>query len=102
MARERAGERGRRKRRVGVVVSDRMAKTVVVKVERRSLHPLYGKPIMRATKYYAHDEARDAHLGDTVEIVETRPLSKLKRWRVVRIVERARGEEPLTVNAAEP
>jgi small subunit ribosomal protein S17 len=82
-------ERGRRKVRTGVVVSDRMDKTVVVKVERTFPHPLYGKTVRRSTKVYAHDEANQARVGDTVRVMETRPLSKLKRWRVVEIVERA-------------
>ncbi len=83
-------ERGRRKTRVGRVVSDRMAKTVVVAVERRVSHPLYGKQVVRTSKYYAHDEENSAHTGDTVRIMETRPLSKLKRWRVVEIIEQAK------------
>ncbi len=84
------GERGRRKVRTGVVVSDRMDKTVVVKVERTFPHPLYGKTVRRSSKVYAHDEANEARVGDTVRVMETRPLSKLKRWRVVEIVERAK------------
>lgn len=83
-------ERGRRKTRVGRVVSDRMAKTVVVAVERRVAHPLYGKQVVRTSKYYAHDEENSAHTGDTVRIMETRPLSKTKRWRVVEIIEQAK------------
>jgi small subunit ribosomal protein S17 len=83
-------ERGRRKVRTGVVVSDRMDKTVVVKVERTFPHPLYGKTVRRSSKVYAHDEANEARVGDTVRVMETRPLSKLKRWRVVEIVERAK------------
>ena len=83
-------QRGRRKTRVGVVVSDKMDKTVVVQVERRYAHPLYGKQVTRTKKYHAHDENNEAHAGDTVRIVETRPLSKLKRWRVAEVVERAR------------
>jgi small subunit ribosomal protein S17 len=82
--------RGRRKTRVGLVVSDKMAKTVVVAIERRMPHPVYGKMVTRTTKLKAHDEANDAKTGDTVRITETRPLSKDKRWRVVEIVERAR------------
>jgi small subunit ribosomal protein S17 len=76
--------------RVGTVVSDKMNKTVVVAVERRSAHPIYGKRITQTTKFHAHDEENDAREGDTVRIMETRPLSKLKRWRVVEIIERAR------------
>ena len=83
-----AGERARRKVRVGVVVSDKPHKTVIVKVERRITHPMYGKSIARSQKYYAHDENNEYKVGDTVRITETRPLSKLKRWRVVGLVER--------------
>ena len=85
-----AGERGRRKTRVGTVVSDKMDKTVVVVVERRYAHPLYGKQVTRTKKYLAHDENNEYHTGDVVRIVETRPLSKQKRWRVVEVVERAK------------
>ncbi|MEQ1856144.1 MAG: 30S ribosomal protein S17 [Longimicrobiales bacterium] len=81
-------ERARRKVRVGVVVSDKPDKTVIVKVERRITHPMYGKSIARSQKYYAHDEKNEYKIGDTVRITETRPLSKLKRWRVVGLVER--------------
>ncbi len=83
-----SGERARRKVRVGVVVSDKPDKTVIVKVERRITHPMYGKSIARSQKYYAHDEDNQYKVGDTVRITETRPLSKLKRWRVVGLVER--------------
>ncbi|MGH7445869.1 MAG: 30S ribosomal protein S17 [Longimicrobiales bacterium] len=83
-------ERNRRKTRIGKVVSDKMEKTVIVAVERRVSHPLYGKQVVRTTKYYAHDEASSAHAGDTVRIVETRPLSKQKRWRVTEIIEQAK------------
>ena len=85
-----AQERARRKTRVGTVVSDKMDKTVVVKVERRFPHPLYGKQVTRTKKYHAHDENNEFHVGDVVRITETRPLSKLKRWRVSELVERAR------------
>lgn len=81
---------GRRKSRVGTVVSDRMDKTVVVRVERRLAHPLYGKQVTRSKKYHAHDEGNEYHVGDVVRIVETRPLSKLKRWRVVEALDRAK------------
>lgn len=81
--------RGARKIRVGQVVSDRMNKTVVVMVERFVEHPLYKKHIRRRSKLYAHDEKNACHVGDTVKVVETRPLSKTKRWRVVEIVTRA-------------
>lgn len=82
-------DRARRKVRQGTVVSDRMDKTVVVAVERRTAHPLYGKMITRTKKYHAHDEENDAREGDTVRIAETRPLSRTKRWRIVEILERA-------------
>ena len=87
---EQKQERSRRKTRVGKVVSDKMDKTVVVAVERRVSHPLYGKQVVRTSKYYAHDEDGAAHAGDTVRIMETRPLSKQKRWRVIEIVEQAK------------
>jgi small subunit ribosomal protein S17 len=83
-------ERNRRKTRVGTVVSDKMNKTVVVAVERRYAHPLYGKQVTRTKKYHAHDENDEYRTGDVVRIMETRPLSKLKRWRVVEAVERAK------------
>jgi small subunit ribosomal protein S17 len=83
-------ERNARKTRIGVVVSDKMAKTVVVSIERRVQHPVYGKMIRRTKKLKAHDEQNEAKTGDTVRIMETRPLSKDKRWRVVEIIERAR------------
>jgi len=79
-----------RKTRVGLVVSDKMQKTVVVALERRVAHPIYGKMVTRTRKVKAHDEENSAKTGDTVRIMETRPLSKDKRWRVVEIVERAR------------
>jgi len=83
-------ERSRRKVRVGVVVSDKMDKTVLVRIDRKVRHPLYMKTVARSNKLAAHDEANDAHVGDTVRLVETRPTSKTKRWRVVQIVERAK------------
>jgi small subunit ribosomal protein S17 len=83
-------ERGRRKVRTGVVVADAMDKTVVVRISSQVSHSLYHKIMRRTTKLKAHDEANEAHVGDTVRISETRPLSKTKRWRVVEIVERAR------------
>jgi small subunit ribosomal protein S17 len=85
-----ASDRGRRKVRTGVVVSDAMDKTVLVKIDRQIRHPLYRKIVRRSSRLAAHDEANDAHVGDTVRVVETRPLSKTKRWRVVEIVERAK------------
>ena len=83
-------EKGRRKTRIGMVVSDKMDKTVVVSVERRYAHPLYGKQVTRTKKYHAHDEENSYRVGDKVRIMETRPLSKLKRWRVVEVLERAK------------
>ena len=83
-------ERTSRKTRVGMVVSDKMQKTVVVSIERRVQHPVYGKMVRRTKKLKAHDEENAAKTGDTVRIMETRPLSKDKRWRLVEIVERAR------------
>ena len=82
--------RNARKSRVGLVVSDKMQKTVVVQIERRVPHPVYGKMVTRTKRLKAHDEQNAAKTGDTVRIMETRPLSKDKRWRVVEIVERAR------------
>ncbi|MDI6716498.1 MAG: 30S ribosomal protein S17 [Actinomycetota bacterium] len=83
-------ERGRRKVRVGKVISDKMDKTVTVAVESMVRHPLYKKTIKRTTKFKAHDEVNEARVGDVVQIAETRPLSKTKRWRVVKILERAK------------
>jgi small subunit ribosomal protein S17 len=83
-------DRNSRKTRVGMVVSDKMQKTVVVSIERRVQHPVYGKMVRRTKKLKAHDEENQAKTGDTVRIMETRPLSKDKRWRVVEIIERAR------------
>jgi small subunit ribosomal protein S17 len=83
-------ERNRRKTRQGVVVSAAGDKTCVVKVEDRKRHPLYGKMITRSVKFHAHDEENTTAVGDKVVIMETRPLSKLKRWRLVEIVEKAK------------
>ena len=83
-------ERGSRKVRVGKVVSDKMDKTIVVAVERSTRHPLYGKIIRKTKKYKAHDEENACRIGDKVRIMETRPLSRDKRWRLVEIVERTR------------
>jgi small subunit ribosomal protein S17 len=83
-------DRNSRKTRIGKVVSDKMMKTVVVSIERRVQHPVYGKMVRRTKKLKAHDEQNEAKTGDTVRIMETRPLSKDKRWRVVEIIERAR------------
>ncbi|MFO1488733.1 MAG: 30S ribosomal protein S17 [Verrucomicrobiota bacterium] len=86
-----AAERGVRKERVGEVVSNKMTKTIVVRVERRFPHPKFKKVVTGYSKFYAHDEKNDAKVGDTVRIEETRPLSKLKRWRLVEVVERGSG-----------
>ena len=83
-------ERARRKVRTGVVVSDKMDKTVLVRIDRKVTHPLYRKTVRRSSKVAAHDEQNEAHVGDTVRVMETRPISKSKRWRVVEIVERAK------------
>ncbi len=83
-------ERAARKERQGVVVSDVQDKTIVVRVQRTTTHPLYKKTIKVSKKYHVHDEANDANVGDMVRIIETRPLSKLKRWRLLEIVERAK------------
>jgi small subunit ribosomal protein S17 len=85
-----AQARTSRKTRVGLVVSDKMQKTVVVALERRVPHPIYGKMVTRTRKVKAHDEENSAKMGDKVRIMETRPLSKDKRWRLVEIVDRAR------------
>lgn len=82
-------ERPTRKTRQGVVVSATNDKTVVVAIERRTTHALYGKTVKRTARFHVHDEHNDAGVGDTVRIVETRPLSKLKRWRLAEVVERA-------------
>ena len=84
------GERGRRQERRGVVVSDKGEKTIVVKVDVIKLHPRYKKVVRRSVKFHAHDEGNTAGVGDTVRIVETRPLSKTKRWRLAEIVEKAK------------
>ena len=83
-------ERNNRKTRVGVVVSDKMDKTIVVAVKTKVRHPLYGKTMNRTMKYKAHDENNEAQINDTVMIMETRPLSKDKRWRLVEIIEKAK------------
>ena len=84
-------KRGHRKERVGEVVSNKMAKTIVVRVERRYAHARYNKVVTGYKKLYAHDEKGDAKVGDRVRIEETRPLSKIKRWRLVEVVEKSRG-----------
>ncbi len=83
-------ERNERKTKVGKIVSDKMEKTVVVAVIDTESHPLYKKAVKKTVKFKAHDENNEAHVGDTVSIMETRPLSKDKRWRVVEILERAK------------
>ena len=82
--------RPRRKSREGIVASDSMDQTIVVLVNQRVRHPRYMRTISKTKRLYVHDANNEAHVGDTVEVVETRPLSKLKRWRLVRVVERAR------------
>jgi small subunit ribosomal protein S17 len=86
--RQQAVERSTRKSRIGVVTSDRSDKTVTVSVERRFAHPLYGKQVGKNKKYRAHDEHNEYRVGDRVRIMETRPLSKTKCWRVVELIER--------------
>ena len=83
-------ERNLRKERIGVVVSNKMDKSIVIKVERKVKHPLYGKFVKKSTKFMAHDEKNECNIGDTVRIMETRPLSKNKCWRLVEIVEKAK------------
>lgn len=83
-------DRGTRKERVGKVTSNKMEKSITVMIERKIKHPMYGKFIQKSTKFIAHDEKNDCNIGDTVKIMETRPLSKNKRWRLVEIVERAK------------
>jgi small subunit ribosomal protein S17 len=83
-------ERTNRKERTGVVVSDKMNKSIVVNVERSVVHPAYGRIVRRKTRYVAHDENNECAVGDTVRIVETRPLSKTKKWRLASVVEKAK------------
>ena len=83
-------ERNERKERVGKVVSNKMQKTITVAVDRKVKHPIYGKFVNRTTKFKAHDEENTAGIGDTVRIMETRPLSKDKRWRLIEVVENAK------------
>ena len=82
--------RNLRKEKVGVVVSDKMQKSIVVAVKRKLKHPMYGKFLNRTSKFHAHDEENTCNIGDTVRIMETRPLSRSKRWRLVEIIERAK------------
>ena len=83
-------ERNLRKTRIGVVTSNKMTKTITVAVERKVKHPMYGKFLKKTTKFHAHDEKNECTVGDIVKIMETRPLSKTKRWRLVEIVEKAK------------
>ncbi len=85
-----AEERNLRKTRIGKVTSNKMDKTITVAVERKVKHPIYGKFVNKTTKFKAHDEKNDCGVGDTVSIMETRPLSKLKSWRLIEIIERAK------------
>ena len=91
-----APARAKRKERVGEVISNRMAKTIIVRVERRFPHPRFKKVVTGYKKLYAHDEKAEAKVGDRVRLEETRPLSKTKRWRLVEVVERATGVAPVT------
>ena len=83
-------ERNLRKTKLGVVFSNKMDKTITVNVERKVKHPLYGKFVKKSTKFHAHDEKNECSIGDTVKIMETRPISKTKRWRVVEVVEKVK------------
>ena len=83
-------ERNLRKTRIGVVTSDKMDKTITVAIERKVKHPIYGKFVKKTTRFHAHDEKNEASIGDVVRIMETRPLSKTKRWRLVEIIEKAK------------
>jgi len=83
-------KRNLRKERTGIVVSNKMDKSIIVQIERRFKHPMYGKFIKKTNKFVAHDEKNDCNIGDTVRIMETRPLSKNKNWRLVEIIERAK------------
>lgn len=83
-------ERKTRKSRVGLVTSDKAHKTITVAVERKVKHPIYGKFLKKTTKFHAHDENNECGIGDTVKIMETRPLSKTKRWRLVEVIEKAK------------
>src|SRR5436853_4993610 len=89
--------RSNRKERIGEVISNKMAKTIIVKVERRFPHPRFKKVVTGYKKFYAHDEKSEAKVGDRVRIQETRPLSKTKRWRLMQVVERSAGITPVAV-----
>ncbi|MGA1791656.1 MAG: 30S ribosomal protein S17 [bacterium] len=88
-------ERGSRKKRIGLVVSDKMDKTVVVEIERRFVDPMYKKIVKRKKRYKVHDEKNECHTGDKVLLMETRPLSRDKRWRVVNVIDRAKLTEKI-------
>ncbi len=90
-----AGSRRRRKERIGRVVSAKMTRTIVVRVERRFAHPRFKKVVRAYKKFYAHDEQSQAREGDLVRIVESRPISRLKRWRLVEVLERAAADQPV-------
>ena len=83
-------ERNLRKERIGLVISNKMDKSIIVEIERKVKHPIYGKFVKKTTKFSAHDEKNDCGIGDTVRIMETRPLSKKKCWRLIEIIERAK------------
>ncbi|KIC92954.1 30S ribosomal protein S17 [Flavihumibacter solisilvae] len=83
-------ERNLRKTRIGVVISNKMEKTITITVERRVKHPIYGKFVKKTTKFHAHDEKNECSIGDMVRIMETRPLSKTKRWRLVEVLEKVK------------
>ena len=83
-------ERNLRKTRIGVVSSNKMTKTITVAVERKVKHPIYGKFVKKTTRFHAHDEKNECTIGDVVKIMETRPLSKTKRWRLVQVIEKAK------------
>ena len=83
-------ERNLRKTRIGVVTSNKMAKTITVAVERKVKHPMYGKFLKKTTRFHAHDEKNECSIGDTVRIMETRPMSKTKRWRLVDVIEKVK------------
>src|SRR5213594_2311878 len=92
-----AAARAKRKERLGEVISNKMAKTIIVRVERRFPHPRYKKVVTGYKKFYAHDEKSEAKVGDRVRIQETRPLSKMKRWRLVEVVKKSAGVTPVAV-----
>jgi len=83
-------ERNLRKQRIGIVISNKMEKTISVSVQRKLRHPIYGKFVKKSKKFIAHDEKNECNIGDTVRIMETRPISKLKRWRLIEVVEKAK------------